>query len=78
MEKKPLKTPNSRRKQLSSYGKYTAVAGQMIFIILASVFGGIKLDEWLELKFPIFTLVLTLAGVGLALYSVIRQFTGKP
>jgi hypothetical protein len=50
----------------------------MIFIILASVLGGIKLDEWLSLKFPVFTLILTLAGVGLALYSVIREFTRKP
>lgn len=75
MEKKPRKTPSSRRKQLEAYGKYSAIAGQMIFIILAGVFGGIKLDEWLNLKFPVFTLILTLAGVGLALYSVIRQVT---
>ena len=46
---------------------------QMLAIILLGVFGGIKLDEWLDLGFPVFTLVFTLLSVILAIYYVIKD-----
>jgi len=46
----------------------------MIAIILIGVFGGIKLDEWLKLKFPVFTVVLSLLATGFAVYYVIKDF----
>jgi hypothetical protein len=43
----------------------------MIAIILAGVFGGIKLDELVKWEFPVFTLVLTpLAVIGSMYYAV--------
>jgi len=45
----------------------------MIAIILLGVFGGIKLDEWLDLKFPIFTVVLSLLATGAAMYYGIKD-----
>ena len=49
----------------------------MAFIILAGTFGGIKLDEKLDLNFPVFTVGLSLASVILAMYLVLKEFIGK-
>lgn len=68
-----MKKINEKKKSLKNYAKYTSIAFQMLTIILLGVFGGIKLDEWLNLKFPAFTLILTLLSVILAIYYVIKD-----
>lgn len=51
---------------------------QMIVIILAGAFGGRELDRWLQLEFPVFTLVLTiLAVVGAVIYGMRDIFRMK-
>lgn len=50
---------------------------QMAAIITGGVFGGIQLDKWLNLKFPVFTLVLTLGSVFLAIYYFIKDVMKK-
>ncbi|MDQ3046656.1 MAG: AtpZ/AtpI family protein [Bacteroidota bacterium] len=57
--------------------KYSAMGFQMAVIIGGGVYGGIKLDEWLKLKFPVFTLLLTLLSVFLAIYYFIRDILKK-
>lgn len=42
-------------------------------IILAGVFGGIKLDQWLNLKTPVFTIILSILSVIFAIYYVTRD-----
>ena len=68
--------PTKRRAQytrsLNNYARYSGLAFEMLFIIAAGVFGGIKLDEWLHTK-PILTLICSLAGVAIAFYVVIRD-----
>jgi hypothetical protein len=46
----------------------------MIVIILAGVFGGIKLDQIVNMEFPLFTLVLSTLSVALAIYYSIKDF----
>jgi len=71
----PLKNKHLRPKQpLNNYLKYSNLALQMIVIILAGVFGGIKLDEWFSLKFPVFTLILTVLSVSGSIYFAIKDF----
>jgi F0F1-type ATP synthase assembly protein I len=41
--------------------------------ILAGVYGGKYLDEYLGLETPIFTLVLSMVGLVLALYIIIKE-----
>ncbi len=53
------------------------MAFQMAAIIVGGVLGGIELDKWLKLKFPIFTLVLTLLSVFLAIYYFIKDIIKK-
>jgi ATP synthase protein I len=68
---------NLPKKQLSNYAKYSAMGIQMAAIIVGGVLGGIELDKWLALKFPIFTLVLTLLSVFLAIYYFIKDIIKK-
>ncbi|MFH1321533.1 MAG: AtpZ/AtpI family protein [Bacteroidota bacterium] len=76
MMRTKVKLPGKpEKKLLKDYAKYSALAFQMIAIILLGLFGGIKLDEYLNLEFPAFTLTLTLLGLAFALYYLIKQVT---
>jgi F0F1-type ATP synthase assembly protein I len=73
-EKESEKKPSPRNQ--SGFIKYTSIAGKMIVIIVAGAFGGLKLDEVLEMeKVPVFTLVGTLLAVSLAMYVVIKDIS---
>lgn len=73
MEKSPLKNSDKQKKQLKGYARYTSIAGQMLFTILAGVLGGIYLDKIVQWGFPVFTLGLTLVAVFLSMYLIIRE-----
>ena len=62
------------KKQLNNYAKYSGLGLQMLVIILAGVFGGIKLDELLDWGFPVFTVIFSLAAVFLAIYHAVKDF----
>lgn len=61
------------KKSLDNYARYSSIAIQMLVIILAGVFGGYKLDQWLKLNAPVFTIILSLLSVILAIYYVTRD-----
>ncbi|HOX78310.1 MAG TPA: AtpZ/AtpI family protein [Bacteroidales bacterium] len=65
--------PGKKKKLLDNYARYSSIAFQMLVIILAGVFGGIKLDEWLEMKIPVFTIVFSILSVILAIYTVTKD-----
>jgi len=50
---------------------------QMVIIIGLGTYGGIKLDELLKIKFPIFTIICSLLSVALAIYIVIKDLLKK-
>jgi F0F1-type ATP synthase assembly protein I len=52
------------------------MAFQMLAIILAGVFGGFKMDQWLHTK-PLFTIILSIGSVILAIYTVTRDLLRK-
>jgi F0F1-type ATP synthase assembly protein I len=68
---------NGRRKQPNSFLKYSGMAGQMIAIMLVFAFGGIKLDEYCETTKPFYTGGLTILGVILAMYFMIKDLIKK-
>ncbi len=76
MKNKETKNSNKNSKsQLKDYAKYSSIGFEMVIVILGAVFGGIKLDEWVSgMGFPLFTLVLSLVGIGLAIYIGIKDF----
>ncbi|MFN8258313.1 MAG: AtpZ/AtpI family protein [Bacteroidales bacterium] len=65
------------KSSLSSYAKYSGLSFQMIAIVLVFVFGGLKLDKYLNWKFPVFTLFFSLLGVVIAMYVAIKDFLGN-
>lgn len=74
------KKRKSSPSRLNNYARYSGLAFQMIAIILAGVFGGIKLDQIVNWEFPVFTLVLTLLAVVLSMYYAVKdliRFTDK-
>jgi predicted MFS family arabinose efflux permease len=71
------KKANLPKKQPNDYAKYSGMAVQMVAIIVGGVLGGIQLDKWLALKFPAFTLFLTLFSVFLAIYYFIKDVIKK-
>ena len=67
-----MKETESKKKLLKSYGKYSSIALQMLFIILIGVFGGIELDKLFDFQFPVLTLILSILSVVLAIYYVTK------
>jgi F0F1-type ATP synthase assembly protein I len=65
--------PLPKKKSLDNYARYSSIAFQMLIIILIGVFGGVKLDQWLKLSVPVFTVVLSILAVILAIYTVTRD-----
>ena len=63
----------SKKKPLNEYARYSAIGFQMAAIIFLCTWGGVKLDAWLQLKIPVFTVVLSLASVALSLYYFLRD-----
>jgi putative F0F1-ATPase subunit (Ca2+/Mg2+ transporter) len=55
------------------YARYSTLGLQMIVIILAGAFGGKAIDAEIDLEFPVFTLVLTLLSVSIAIIYGMRE-----
>jgi F0F1-type ATP synthase assembly protein I len=62
---------------LNSYARYSAMAVQMIVVILVGVFGGRWIDNSIAWTVPIFTLVLSQLSVAFAIYLVVRDLNQK-
>ena len=61
----------------NQYLKYSGMAFQMMAVTAVFALGGVLLDRRVALRVPVFTIVLTIAGVFLALYSSLREFIKK-
>jgi hypothetical protein len=65
------------KKNLNNFTHYSGIGLQMTAIILAGTFGGIKLDKLISLKFPVFTVTLSLLAVIIAMYLMMKEFIFK-
>lgn len=66
------KNNKSNKPKFDGYIKYSGIASQMMIIICAGVFGGLKLDEYCQTK-PIFTAILSVISVLFAIYYSIKD-----
>ncbi len=64
------------RKNLNDYARFSGIAIQMLAVILLGVFGGFKLDQWLNTR-PILTVVFSIISVALSIYLVTRDLLRK-
>jgi F0F1-type ATP synthase assembly protein I len=60
-------------REINSYAKFSGVAFQMIAVIGVFAFAGYKIDESMAHRVKWVTAVLSLIGVFIALYIVIRS-----
>jgi hypothetical protein len=77
MAKSPQSQPSPRKNRLDAYGRYSGLGIQMLIIIFAGAYGGLKLDKSLRFKFPLFTIVLSLSAVAVAIWLVVKDFSKK-
>ena len=66
----------SKRKKnnrLNRYARFSGIAFQMVVIIVLGSFGGVKLDEIYPNEYSVFTVICSLASVGISMYYVVRQ-----
>lgn len=68
---------NGRKKQPSAFLKYSTMATQMAVIIVAFALGGIQLDKHFQTQTPWYTGGLTVLGVVLAMYFMIKDLLKK-
>ena len=72
-----LKPDRKNRPPLESYARYSSLAFQMFAIIGLGIFGGVKLDNWLNIGFPVFTVLLSIISVAAAIYSAVKGLLKK-
>lgn len=73
-----LKTKNKKTSdKITNYLKYSSLAFEMMFIIFLGVFGGREFDKWLDNEKPVFTAVLSVLAVLLALFYAVKDFIKK-
>jgi F0F1-type ATP synthase assembly protein I len=73
MNKDKDKDKNPKKKLPNAFLKYSGMSTKIALAILAGVYSGKYLDEYFGLETPIFTLVLSMLGLALALYIIIRD-----
>ncbi|WP_245536721.1 AtpZ/AtpI family protein [Solitalea canadensis] len=66
-------TDDKRKALLRSYARYSGMGFQMIGVIGAFAFAGVKLDEKMAAQTPWFTILGCLSGIAISFYLVIKQ-----
>jgi len=73
-EKSPQqKNLDQARKSLREYARYSNLAFKLIAVVLAAFFIGMLMDRWLNINFPLFTLIFSVGGLILTLYLLIKD-----
>lgn len=75
MTTNPTPEPDKNKPQTNQNfaAKYSSLVFQMLVIIAVGVFGGIKLDQWLNTD-PIFTIILSMLSIIGGIFIVIKDF----
>lgn len=61
----------------SNMMRYMGLGTQMMALMLVAVWGGIKLDKLLGMKFPLFLISFPLVALFISLWQLIKEFN-KP
>lgn len=65
--------PPSKKKLFEQYARYSGLAFQLVAVTLLGVFIGQKLDKRFSPDQPIFTLIISLIFIVIAIVLIIRQ-----
>ena len=62
-----------KQRNVNNYVKYSGMFFQMLFVIGIFAFAGYKIDEYRESHTSWFTAGLSLLGVVIAIYQILRE-----
>ena len=68
------KNEKPQQKPLNAYAKFSALGIQMLVIIGGGCYSGYKLDEYYQNTTPVFTIILSLVSIAIAMYIVLKDF----
>ena len=68
---------NKEERPANSFVKYSSIGFQMLATIGLFAFIGYKIDEHQQNEKPLITAILSLIGVVVSLYQVVRQLNKK-
>ena len=63
----------NKKSPLRSYAEYSGLGLELVAIVLVCVFIGVKLDEWVPIKFPLFTLFFVAVGLAGSIVVLIKR-----
>ncbi len=66
---------NGKKNPLSYYARISTVVIQMGVLIALGAWGGQYLDERFELTYPVFTIILSLLGVAIGMYLLLKEIS---
>lgn len=67
----PKANHNQDTNRRNTYLRYSGLAFQILAAIFLGIWGGYQLDQWIGLKYPVFTIVFSLAALlGAMVYLV--------
>ncbi len=70
------KQPDSKKKPLNNYLKYSAMSFQMAATVLILTLAGLKLDAYFHTK-PVLAILFSLLSIVAALYLALKDFIKK-
>lgn len=68
----PEKNPE-KKKSSNTYLRFSGIGIQMGLLITVGAYGGSYLDEYLQNKKPVFTIIFSLLAIGISLYLIIKE-----
>lgn len=63
--------------KVNNYVRYSSMVFQMAAVIALGVWGGRKLDQYMELKFPAFTLIFLFIAIFGGMYWTLKDLIKK-
>lgn len=72
-----MKSQKSKKPLLHNYFRYSSIGLQMLTIILLGVYLGLRIDGWINKDSYLFTIILSLGSVILAIYIVTKDLMKK-
>ncbi len=66
---------HNKEDQSASFLQYSGLAFEMLAFILLGVFGGVKLDEYMQSEKPVFTIIGSLLGCIFSMVIIVLKLT---
>ncbi|MCQ2974568.1 MAG: AtpZ/AtpI family protein [Bacteroidales bacterium] len=67
---------NDKNDKFKFVAKYSSATFEMVAVIFIGVFGGIKVDDWLNSK-PLFIVIFSLLSVAIGIYLFVKGIDKK-